>query len=617
MNIVTDNDLKNKIMCMYDMFTKTGQVKDFDCYDVIPDINLILYIIEGNSTILERKLVSQNMEHLFIKVESNYYPSNKILTIKKNVHSLTIEEKQEIFKLYKISYSNIEKETGREYKTVNELLNFYSDVVYFIKNGVFFGGFLSNKIKNANKISVIVTNGTSYSKQYVYDILAKLLSANYGYILEASGAVAAILKNRYNITSNNVTIIEHLYPGKITRKDNNRYDRQTRNHIVENKELFGKICDNNIHKSWADILTLDSNALDGCNLTFDEFNYQSYLSSFDNLFDGTATLKFLSDDFVPYTDLDSEAIISNLTRDQSIILYDIPDDNSFNTKNNGFALINLYDIPEIAPILDEIKTQLNFNMNKFLHIENDRKTLRNIIGNLALKLVSNKESLKNIFGDNIPEFTDAICVDAVPRDTNPSNNDAKFKGINLVHSDIYPHAYIGDVLWSFRNTWYQKIQCYTNDIEKQQLNNIENRYLWNDKIVGVYNFWISLTDGITDNGLAVLDTSSISVESLIPYKAFRPASKKKDNVNFISSSLTYSDTQKWYTKHNMKFGECFVFNTIGSPHSGFQYINGSMKHRKSVECRVVFLKKKYPSITCDIYQPETSSSLDGDFVRVQ
>ena len=67
---------------------------------------------------------------------------------------------------------------------------------------------------------------------------------------------------------------------------------------------------------------------------------------------------------------------------------------------------------------------------------------------------------------------------------------------------------------------------------------------------------------------------------MVPYKAFRTATRAIDNVNFISTSV----------KYNMKFGDCIIFNTIGSPHTGFNYDNGSNKNRKSIELRIMLLK---------------------------
>ena len=589
-----------------------------------------LNVIQGHASDIEKKLINKGIVPKFIKSNLNYYlteDKDKIITIKKNKKDLTTYEKERIFILYKISYEKVEKETGRIILDIEQLLSSYTDIVYFVNRDDIFGGFLSNKIKGkrtsniiANKISVILNDDKNFSKQYIFDILVKLLVSNYGYILEASGAVSHILKSRYNIKPNNIEKVKLIYEEErlVDIKNDTIYTRLTPSgHRIEEKELFGKMCTQD-YRNFAKVMVMSDRLFDGCELDFDELKYKSYLSTFDNLFSEEAILKFLSPDFPPYSDMDSEAIVTNLVQDNKVIINDIPDENSFNIKTNGFALINLYEeFPEIKEILEKIKLGINIDITNTIDEEKNRKELRNSITELALTIVQNMEKRKQIFGDeSFPDFDDAICLDAVPRDTNPNNEKSKFRGINLVHCDIYPKAYIGDVLWSFRNTWYKKIECVSDDIKEENLDKIENRDKWNDKIVGIYNFWISLTDGITDNGLAVLDTTSVPEGSLIPYKAFRPASRLKDNVNFISSSLTYTSNQRWYTKYNMKFGDCFIFDTKGSPHTGFKYSNGTNKQRKSVECRVLFMKSKSKSQVCSLYQPDSVSVLPGDEVII-
>jgi len=567
----------------------------------------------------------------FIKSDLNFYLSenkDKIITIKKNKKDLKTYEKEILFKLYKISYERVEKETGREFTSIDSLLSQYSDIIYFVNRDNIFGGFLSNKIKGigtsdfvANKISIILNDDKPFSKQYIFDILSKLLVSNYGYVLEASGAVSHILKSRYNIVPNKIDKVKLIYPEErlIDIKAETIYTRITPGgHHIKDKELFGKMCIQQ-YRTFAKVMVMNNKLLEGCDLDFDEIKYKSYLSTFDNLFNGEALLKFISPDFPPYTDIDSEAIVSNLVQDNKVLINDIPEENSFNINTNGFALINLYEeFSEIKEILDKIKLNINIDISNTIDEEKTRQQLRDMMAQLALEIVKKLDKRKEIFGDeNFPDFNKAICLDAVPRDTNPENEKSKFRGINLVHCDIYPKAYIGDVLWSFRNTWYKKIGCVSNDIKIEELDKIENRDKWNDKIVGIYNFWISLTDGITDNGLALLDLSSIPDGSLIPYKAFRPASKLKDNVNFISSSLRYNESQRWYTKYNMKFGDCFIFDTKRSPHTGFSYLNGTNKQRKSVECRVLFMKSNSDSEICLAYKPDVVSLLPGDQVLIE
>ena len=58
----------------------------------------------------------------------------------------------------------------------------------------------------------------------------------------------------------------------------------------------------------------------------------------------------------------------------------------------------------------------------------------------------------------------------------------------------------------------------------------------------------------------------------------------------------------------MKFGECFIFNTVGSPHTGFKYDNGSTKNRKSIELRIMLLKN-VNTVDNSVINPNISSMI--------
>ena len=539
----------------------------------------------------------------------------KILTFKKNMTELNKEESDRLFELYKLVYCDIEKKTGRVCENPNQIKNQYSDVVYFVKNNIIFGGLFSNKLKYANKISIILHDNTLYGKQYIFDILNKLLN-QYGYIIEASEAPEKILKIWYKLKPLDIDIIKFIFgENNIIDKSNDepRYDRKTKNNVIENKQLFGKLCKSTYSKSWSKVMVLNRNIFDGCDLLLDNIIYNTY-DIFENVFTGIATLTYISKNFTPYNNLNSEAVVSNQVENHKLKINNIPDNHTFNIEKNGFALVNLFELDThnvMKSFLSDIKNKM-VDEKYILNDDKDRIQFRN---SLVLFCTHLMKEHKELFGNILPDYDTIVCIDAVPRDTNPSNETAKFTAINLVHSDIYPYGNMGDILWSFRNTWYGKIKETITDIEEEKLDKQENRNKWNSKVVGIYNFWISLTDGITDNGLALLDFNTESHNLLVPYKAFRPASKAEDNVNFISSSIKHDPSHKWYTKYNMKFGECFIFNTIGSPHTGFKYDNGSTKNRKSIELRIMLLKN-VKAKTIPIVAPNITSVLSGDQVFV-
>ena len=51
----------------------------------------------------------------------------------------------------------------------------------------------------------------------------------------------------------------------------------------------------------------------------------------------------------------------------------------------------------------------------------------------------------------------------------------------------------------------------------------------------------------------------------------------------------------------MKYGDCILFDTKRTPHTAFQYINGSEKHRKSIELRILILDDHTQSSKCSTF----------------
>ena len=572
----------------------------------------------------------------------------KILTFIKETSALDEDEKQRLFALYTIVYASVEVHTLRVIPNGDSLMSVYSNVIYFTHNDIIFSAFLLNKMNIVYKLSVILHDNTVMGKQYTYDMMAKLLIYGRGYVIEASDAVEHILESRYNIKPNSLDKVQLIFPSekylieayfrdsslgesesKSAMTDEGRYIRTTLrsgNRIV-GKKLYGLLC--HVHtKTFVKNMSLDTVGLNGCKMKIDDdVIYNSHENIFDNLFDYKATFKFLASTFVAYNDLDSESFLSNMIEDKSIVVKNVGTDNTFNVSENGFAFINIINMSDkvSAPSEKKLSTVLQ-NMREDLTRSNfilddqvSRTKLRNAISDFVEDLIKSEQCFQ-IFGKTFDNIT-AICIDTVPRDTNPGNDAAKFKGINMVHCDIYPHANMGDVIWSFKNTWYDKIRCKTDIIEHLGLNVWGHRNKWNDLIEGIYNFWICLSDEITDNGFAVMQTHPSVHNLLVPYKAYRPASRSNiEAANFISSSLKYNESYEWYGKYKMKYGECFIFNTSGTPHSGFKFNNGSGKHRKSVECRILLLKNVTPSIMCHIPHyvsaAEENSSLPGDGVVV-
>jgi cytidyltransferase-like protein len=562
------------------------------------DIRIILNQNETNIDSLKNFVPKSVIELLKNHIKYNK-KKPKIQTILKYIYELNNDEKENIFVLYKNTYKDIENDTNLFINNNEELFNRYTDVVYFLENDKIIGGILSNKrlSNNSNKLSVIFVDGSKWSIKYIYDVFVKLLVSG-GYIVEASGKLFNNLIKNYKLHPLSFEESQQILPSlgieKITNieKANNHnavYKRKFNNRNIY-KSLFGSQCSTNtIIKS----AVIHDGPLHGCHYLIDEKPTYSYNTIFENIFDKTCKLTFLNKFFIPYSDLNSDAVVSNLVEEHEIKLHDIDDYDSFDMDKNKFCFTNLLEdnFREMGDFFDEFKNSISLNKNYILNEgekrNNVRITLENYVSNLKK---NNKEKFIKMFGSDIynnPNINLHVFIDSVPRDTNPENTSSMFKSINLVHVDIYPNVQIGDVVWSFRNTWYNKLE---SKIDLKNLKNIENRNYWNNKVAGIFNIWINLTDEITDSGLCILDCHNIPNGDLIPYKAFRNGNTPKDNTNFISSSVAYNPKQKWCTKYRMKYGEAFVFNTKYTPHSGFNFINGSEKHRKSMECRIIFMQ---------------------------
>jgi cytidyltransferase-like protein len=574
---------------------------------------------------LERELnskVHKSTIKLIIDNAQNNITNNKIQTVLKFIYQLRDDEKENIFQLYKTSYKDVEKETGRVIENAEDLLKNYVDVSYFMLNDKIFGGIISSKRLSSenqfNKLSVIIHDGSKFAIKYVYDVLAKLLVSG-GYFVEASGKVSDNLISKYNLKPLVFEKVKELFPNfdleQVTETD---YKRNLKSNPGINiiKRLFGSPCvkSSMIHNS-----SLGDNPLEGCNYRLNLgsakeasdgttnnllFNLNQY-KIFENIFEMKANMKFLSKSFIPYSDLNSESFLSNDISDHIVNLTNIDDYKSYYMDINHFSFINLLNIygeDEFKNYLKLIEEKIKINTQYLLddnpteqeELKKPRIVIRDKLNNFIKKIrndPSKKDLFIQMFGKEIYDNADEhVFVDVVPRDTNTNNASARFRAINLVHTDIYPNVDIGDTVWSFRNTWTDKLKCI-DSLKNFDFNNYQKREFWNENIIGIFNIWINLTDEITDNGFAVMNCKNLKKSDLIPYKAYRRGTTPAQNINFISSSVKYNENQQWCTKYKMEFGESLIFRTDLTPHTGFTYVNGSEKNRKSMECRIVFMKK--------------------------
>jgi cytidyltransferase-like protein len=570
---------------------------------------------------LNDKIHSSTLK-LIINNAQNNMTNNKIQSVLKFVYQLRNDEKENIFQLYKTSYADVEKDTGLTIENAEDLFKNYVDISYFMLNDKIFGGIISSKRltyeNQFNKLSVIIHDGSKFAIKYVYDVLAKLLVSG-GYFVEASGKVSDNLTSKYNLKPLNFERVREIFPNFALEKVNETdYKRSLKSKptIDITKKLFGTPC---VESSMIYSSSLGDKPLEGCNYRLNLktkkessdrtsndhlFNLNQY-NIFENIFEMKANMKFLSDTFIPYSDLNAESFLSNDISDHIVNLINIDDYKSYFMDINHFSFIDLLSIYEeddfknyLKSIEERIKINTQYVLDDNPSEQQEFKKPRIVIRdklNIFIKKIRNDPSKKDLFiqmfGKDIYDNAgEHVFVDVVPRDTNINNESARFRAINLVHTDIYPNVDIGETVWSFRNTWTDKLKCIKS-LENFDFNNYQQRDFWNENIIGIFNIWINLTDEITDNGFTVMNCKNFKKTDLIPYKAYRRGTTSAQNINFISSSVKYNENQQWCTKYKMEFGESLIFRTDLTPHTGFTYVNGSEKNRKSMECRIIFMKK--------------------------
>lgn len=113
---------------------------------------------------------------------------------------------------------------------------------------------LYQPFSNANKISLLVHDGSAIAKQLMFDQLAQLLVTK-GYVLEASGAPAHILKSRYRIfpmtDQQDIEFALDASAKGYTIEMNPKFTLTNGEHVytrrvgafANNENLFGRICD--------------------------------------------------------------------------------------------------------------------------------------------------------------------------------------------------------------------------------------------------------------------------------------------------------------------------------------------------------------------------------------
>ncbi len=172
-----------------------------------------------------------------------------------SLSEISIEEKEQIYDLYKSSYTNAGADVW--FCNQDELCSNYEYVFWLKSKDKIVCGFLFRKFNLANKISIIFHNGEQVWKKLLMNMIATFLKSP-GWMIECTGKVSHILKNKFSLQP--ITDISKIklmldvstknYEIEMIREEGYTYVRTVKDsngRVFHNKEnLFG--CVNNFNR---------------------------------------------------------------------------------------------------------------------------------------------------------------------------------------------------------------------------------------------------------------------------------------------------------------------------------------------------------------------------------
>lgn len=171
------------------------------------------------------------------------------------------------------------------------------------------------------------------------------------------------------------------------------------------------------------------------------------------------------------------------------------------------------------------------------------------------------------------EFDEVVCGDAVCRDT----GSGRFGAVHLVHIDFPPKAYRETLRG--HSEWRESISKKLGPLTQEEYENLG--------IVKIMNVWIPLDERVEACPLAVMDTQTIDQSDVRQYEAERAGGGK-----FPALGVLPRAGQCWYSKKDLRLGDAYIFDSCRTPHTAVKLPDQGDKTRKSVECRVFFIKRK-------------------------
>lgn len=177
------------------------------------------------------------------------------------------------------------------------------------------------------------------------------------------------------------------------------------------------------------------------------------------------------------------------------------------------------------------------------------------------------------------QFRHVVWIDTVYRNT----AGGKFGAVHFVHADFPAINYSSEDYASTlkgHSDWKERVTMKLGAMSTEMYEKLH--------VSKIVNIWMPLDKKIVAEPLAIMDIHSLGdpKESLRVYQDVRA----NGGTKYYSVSVLPRVGQRWYIKDNMKRGEAIVFDSCQTPHTAVSLPDQGNKTRRSVECRVIFLK---------------------------
>lgn len=240
------------------------------------------------------------------------------------------------------------------------------------------------------------------------------------------------------------------------------------------------------------------------------------------------TLAFLKDGVQEYQSLYKRKDENTFDIDEQYISpreTDITAISRYNRPLLGLQGFQLIDFNKEEPEEQAVKYYLQqlANADKAdVNMANTREGLRDSIKLFILKFMRTQNYWTKPLG---LEFNHAVVLDAVYRDTTP-NVDSRFGSVNLSHVDFDGNMTDIAQIRPFYDTWKQKLE---KELGREHTHS-RGYWLSGKKIVKMFNIWISLTEEIKDDALALMDITTLDPTQIVRYIATRTSRKKRCRI---------------------------------------------------------------------------------------